>query len=156
MFRAYLKCNLFPVSTFCGQILRIQAEPDELKCYPLLICTDQLKQSISVEIDRRKVQYGRVCNKYYRQKMNEILSVIDRFEKVLSRPIKDLEDIRVAMNALKVSSDSSWTSPSSCSVFPTISDHRCLELKLHRVYEVKLSNVHAMSDLEFIVSFTLD
>ena len=40
-------------------------------------------------------------NELYKQSMDELLEQVDDLSKRLSRPIKDLDDIRVAMAALK-------------------------------------------------------
>lgn len=45
--------------------------------------------------------YGKNANMKYRTQMEEIFNFIDDYNKKLSRPIKDLDDIRLAMNALK-------------------------------------------------------
>lgn len=44
---------------------------------------------------------GRHCNRKYRAEMENILTVVEESQKKLSRPIKDLDDIRIAMAALK-------------------------------------------------------
>ena len=45
--------------------------------------------------------FGRNANTKYRTQMEEIFSFIDDLNKRLMRPIKDLDDIRLAMYALK-------------------------------------------------------
>jgi dynein heavy chain len=45
--------------------------------------------------------YGQACNAKYRKEMLEVKTFIDDIEKRLSRPIKDLEDIRLVMLAIK-------------------------------------------------------
>lgn len=47
------------------------------------------------------VAYGKECNFKYRTEMEEIFSFIEDMTKRLNRPIKDLDDIRLAMIALK-------------------------------------------------------
>lgn len=44
---------------------------------------------------------GRHCNKKYRGEMENIFTLVEEFSKKLNRPIKDLDDIRIAMAALK-------------------------------------------------------
>ena len=48
-----------------------------------------------------RLHYGKACNKKYSTEMEEIFTFIDDLTKRLSRPIKDLDDIRFAMAALK-------------------------------------------------------
>lgn len=45
--------------------------------------------------------FGQNCNVRYRTEMEEIFTLIEDLTKRLSRPIKDLDDIRLAMGALK-------------------------------------------------------
>lgn len=47
------------------------------------------------------VVIGRHCNQKYRREMESIFTVVEEFNKKLNRPIKDLDDIRIAMAALK-------------------------------------------------------
>ena len=48
-----------------------------------------------------KVQFGRNMNTKYLTLMDKIMEMIDDFTKRLARPIKDLDDVRQAMAALK-------------------------------------------------------
>lgn len=45
--------------------------------------------------------FGQNCNVRYRTEMEEIFTFLEDMTKRLSRPIKDLDDIRHAMGALK-------------------------------------------------------
>jgi len=47
------------------------------------------------------VAYGRAMNKMYHTSMEEIFKQLEDINQQLSRPIKDLDDIRTAMAALK-------------------------------------------------------
>ena len=47
------------------------------------------------------MQYGKYCNKKYSFEMEDIFNFIDDTQKRLSRPIKDLDDIRHVMASLK-------------------------------------------------------
>ena len=47
------------------------------------------------------VAYGRAMNKKYHTLMEEIFKQLEDINQQLSRPIKDLDDIRTAMGALK-------------------------------------------------------
>lgn len=60
-----------------------------------------LKASIIAESKSWKVFYGRQMNKKYSTLLDSTLEQIDDLSKRLSRPIKDLDDIRIAMQALK-------------------------------------------------------
>ena len=53
------------------------------------------------EIRELTVLFAHACNEKYRQEMNELFTFIDRIDKRLSREIKDLEDIRLVMMAVK-------------------------------------------------------
>ena len=48
-----------------------------------------------------RVTYGRHTNTKYLTLMEKIMDQIDDFQKRLSRPIKDLDDVRQAMASLK-------------------------------------------------------
>ena len=48
-----------------------------------------------------KLAYGRSCNRRYASNMEEVFAFVDDLTKRLSRPIKDLDDVRSAMAGLK-------------------------------------------------------
>lgn len=56
--------------------------------------------ALQVEIKAWKLLFGKELNHTYCEKMEKILSFIDDYSKRLSRPIRDLEDVRQAMSAL--------------------------------------------------------
>ncbi len=60
-----------------------------------------LKLAIIAESKSWKVFYGRHMNKNYSSLLDSTLEQIDDLSKKLSRPIKDLDDVRIAMAALK-------------------------------------------------------
>lgn len=66
-----------------------------------LSSVEHLKASLCAETRAWCVAFGRNCNVKYRTEMEEIFTFIDDLTKRLSRPIKDLDDIRLAMGALK-------------------------------------------------------
>ena len=70
---------------------------------PLCACcfSERLKLSLTTETKAWCVAFGKACNEKYRTEMDEILEFIDDITKKLNRPIKDLDDIRLAMKALK-------------------------------------------------------
>lgn len=67
----------------------------------ILFITERLKLALCTEIRSWIHLYGRNANMKYRTQMEETFAFIDDLNKRLSRPIKDLDDIRLAMNALK-------------------------------------------------------
>lgn len=60
-----------------------------------------LKMSLTAETKNWMVDYGLYCNRKYRSEMEHIFTFIDEAGKKLNRQIKDLDDIRIAMAALK-------------------------------------------------------
>ena len=63
--------------------------------------SDHLKYALNQEVRDWILRYGQACNAKYRKEMNEVSSFIEDIEKRLSRPINDLEDIRLVMIAIK-------------------------------------------------------
>lgn len=57
--------------------------------------------SLTAETKNWMVDYGLYCNKKYRSEMEHIFAFVDEAGKKLNRQIKDLDDIRIAMEALK-------------------------------------------------------
>ena len=57
--------------------------------------------AMAAETKAWKVVYGRSMNAKYQGLMDEVLEQIDDLTKRLSRPIKDLDDVRQSMAALK-------------------------------------------------------
>lgn len=74
---------------------------ENVRVGPIAIFTQVLKDGLVAETRQWCLHYGKHCNNKYRTKMNEILEFIEDVGKRLSRPIKDLDDIRFAMAALK-------------------------------------------------------
>ena len=72
-----------------------------------LLCTkyyyiiDDLKITITAEAKSWRVTYGRHMNTKYLTLMDRIMEHIEDLHKRLSRPIKDLDDVRQAMATLK-------------------------------------------------------
>uniref|UniRef100_A0A665UP68 Dynein, axonemal, heavy chain 5 n=1 Tax=Echeneis naucrates TaxID=173247 RepID=A0A665UP68_ECHNA len=60
-----------------------------------------LKLSLTSETKNWMVDYGLCCNRKYRSEMEHIFAFVDEAGKKLNRQIKDLDDIRIAMAALK-------------------------------------------------------
>lgn len=57
--------------------------------------------SLTAETKNWMVDYGLFCNRKYRSEMEQIFAFVDEAGKKLNRQIKDLDDIRIAMAALK-------------------------------------------------------
>ena len=66
-----------------------------------LTSTEDLKIAMAAETNAWKVLYGRNMNTKYLSLMEQIMEQIDDMSRRLSRPIKDLDDIRQAMATLK-------------------------------------------------------
>eukprot|EP00118_Oscarella_pearsei_P013119 m.101516 g.101516 ORF g.101516 m.101516 type:complete len:4701 (+) comp37133_c1_seq2:73-14175(+) len=79
----------------------IAAEPDTVCVGAVCLCTESLKIALMAETKNWKLAYGRSCNCRYSSNMEEVFGFVDELTKRLSRPIKDLDDVRSAMAALK-------------------------------------------------------
>ncbi|CAF4139157.1 unnamed protein product, partial [Rotaria magnacalcarata] len=79
----------------------IDSQAEFMAVGPLAIFTEHLKFALNQEVRDWIVRYGQACNAKYRKEMNEVIAFIDDIEKRLSRPINDLEDIRLIMIAIK-------------------------------------------------------
>lgn len=62
---------------------------------------EDLKIAMAAEANAWKVLYGRNMNTKYLTLMEQVMEQVDDLSKKLSRPIKDLDDIRQAMAALR-------------------------------------------------------
>lgn len=67
---------------------------------PLLFMTEPLKISLLAEIKNWKRCYAKHLNDKCAREMDEMLEFFDGMMKRLSRPIKDLDDVRAAMAGL--------------------------------------------------------
>ncbi|XP_074540218.1 dynein axonemal heavy chain 5 [Halichoeres trimaculatus] len=81
--------------------LEINSEPEYITVGALALFTVDLKLSLSAETKNWMVDYGLYCNRKYRSEMEQIFTFVDEAGKKLNRQIKDLDDIRIAMAALK-------------------------------------------------------
>ncbi|XP_048224317.1 dynein axonemal heavy chain 5 [Perognathus longimembris pacificus] len=96
------------LSEFESQILYFQNLEQEINAEPERVCvgaialyTADLKFSLTAETRAWLMVVGRHCNHKYRSEMETIFALVEEFSKKLNRPIKDLDDIRIAMAALK-------------------------------------------------------
>uniref|UniRef100_A0A673YAG8 Dynein axonemal heavy chain 5 n=1 Tax=Salmo trutta TaxID=8032 RepID=A0A673YAG8_SALTR len=81
--------------------LEINAEPEYITVGALALYTADLKMALTAETKSWMVDYGLHCNRKYRTDMESIFMLVDEAAKKLNRPIKDLDDIRIAMASLK-------------------------------------------------------
>uniref|UniRef100_A0A3P9MF80 Dynein, axonemal, heavy chain 5 n=1 Tax=Oryzias latipes TaxID=8090 RepID=A0A3P9MF80_ORYLA len=73
---------------------KINSEPEYINVGALALFT------LTVETMQWMNDYQMCCNKKYQQELEQILAIIDEAGKKLNRPIKDLDDIRIAMAAI--------------------------------------------------------
>ncbi|KAM4687754.1 dynein axonemal heavy chain 5 [Discoglossus pictus] len=81
--------------------LEINSEPEYICVGSIALYTVNLKLALTSETKAWMVDLGRHCNKKYRTEMENIFTFVEEIGKKLNRPIKDLDDIRIAMAALK-------------------------------------------------------
>ncbi|XP_039973302.1 dynein heavy chain 5, axonemal [Xiphias gladius] len=81
--------------------LEINSEPEFITVGALALFTADLKMSLTAETKNWMVAYGLYCNRKYHSEMEQIFAFVDEAGKKLNRQIKDLDDIRIAMAALK-------------------------------------------------------
>ncbi|CAI5780204.1 dynein heavy chain 5, axonemal [Podarcis lilfordi] len=81
--------------------LEINSEPEYICVGTVALFTADLKLALTTETKAWMVAFGRHCNKKYRTEMENIFTFVEEISKKLNRPIKDLDDIRIAMAALK-------------------------------------------------------
>ncbi len=67
---------------------------------PLLFVTEKLRLAFITEARNWKLMYGKIMNEKCARDMDEILEFFDNMGKRLSRPVKDLDDVRSHMAAL--------------------------------------------------------
>nr|XP_044988409.1 dynein axonemal heavy chain 5 [Jaculus jaculus] len=96
------------LAEFESQILYFQKLEQEINAEPECVCvgsialyTADLKFSLTAETKAWMVVIGRHCNKKFKSEMENIFMLVEEFHKKLNRPIKDLDDIRIAMAALQ-------------------------------------------------------
>ncbi|XP_062925653.1 dynein axonemal heavy chain 5 [Mobula hypostoma] len=96
------------LSEFESQILyyrdlesKINSQPEYICVGALALYTADLKLAITSETKAWMCAFGQHCSTKYRTEMENIFAFIEEAGKKLNRPIKDLDDIRIAMAALK-------------------------------------------------------
>jgi dynein heavy chain len=78
----------------------IEELPHTFQVGSIIYVTDSLKRSLLQEISNWKLAYGKEMNDKAASDMRHLLEMIDEIQKRLSRPCKDLDDIRAHMAAL--------------------------------------------------------
>ncbi|XP_027519575.1 dynein heavy chain 5, axonemal isoform X9 [Corapipo altera] len=81
--------------------LKINSEPEYICVGAIAMYTADLKLALRSETKTWMTLLGYHCNKKYRTEMEAILTFIEETGKKLNRSITDLDDIRIAMSALK-------------------------------------------------------
>ncbi|KAM6102183.1 dynein axonemal heavy chain 5 isoform 6-T6 [Theristicus caerulescens] len=81
--------------------LKIDSEPEYICVGAIALYTADLKLALRAEAKAWMTLLGCHCNKKYRTEMEAIFTFIEETGKKLNRRIKDLDDIRTAMSALK-------------------------------------------------------
>ncbi|KAJ7395639.1 hypothetical protein BTVI_152782 [Pitangus sulphuratus] len=81
--------------------LKINSEPEYICVGAIAMYTADLKLALRSETKTWMTLLGYHCNKKYRTEMEAILTFIEETGKKLNRNITDLDDIRIAMSALK-------------------------------------------------------
>ncbi|XP_052062310.1 dynein axonemal heavy chain 5-like isoform X2 [Mytilus californianus] len=81
--------------------IQINALPEYYDVGPIGMYTEKLKLGLTIETKQWRVHFGKACNQKYSSEMEEMFEFIEDLNKRLSRPLKDLDDIRYAMGSLK-------------------------------------------------------
>ena len=79
----------------------ILTEPDTIPAGAIALSSEGLKITLCAEAKSWRVCYGRAMIHKYETVMDEVFTSIDDWGKRLSRPLKDLDDIRSVMATLK-------------------------------------------------------
>lgn len=66
----------------------------------IVYVTENLKRALLTEINNWKLAFGKAINEKTANDMTKIFDLVDDLQKRLSRPCKDLDDIRSHMKAL--------------------------------------------------------
>ncbi|ESO89757.1 hypothetical protein LOTGIDRAFT_192667 [Lottia gigantea] len=80
---------------------QIMSEPEYYDVGAIALYTEKLKLGLTTETRAWRLHYGKACDNKYQNEMEEIFNFIEDMTKRLNRPIKDLDDIRFSMQALK-------------------------------------------------------
>lgn len=89
------------MSNYSKLVDEISMEPEVLQAGPLALRTEKLLFALTTEAKAWVVCYGRTMSTKYQLVMDDVSSSINDWSKRLSRPLKDLDDIRSVMATLK-------------------------------------------------------
>ena len=81
--------------------IAIRAVDSSIPVGAIMLDTEEFKMALINETNAWKSDFAKLLNKLSHTNMNEILSFTDDLTKRLTRGVNDLEDVRLAMNALK-------------------------------------------------------
>ena len=81
--------------------VNIAEEPEFYTIGPVAIYTERLQLGVTTETKQWRLMYGKACNNKYHTEMVGIFDFIEDLTKRLDRKVKDLDDIRLLMAALK-------------------------------------------------------
>ncbi len=97
------KVNEFEIKirSFSTLTHEINSYPDILPVSVIALVTERLKMSLNTEIQLWKNCYGLAANQKYKKEINDVLVFVEDATKRLQRDIRDLEDIKTAMDTLK-------------------------------------------------------
>lgn len=80
---------------------QIKNESFQSICFDLFLSSPEpMKLALSIEAKAWKMLLCRYLNEEYKKKMSDMITFINEYLKKLSRPIRDLDDVRFAMEAL--------------------------------------------------------
>ena len=69
---------------------------------PLAIYTENIRTALQTEAKAWVLLFARHMNEKYEAMMTKLLKLMEDWAAQLSRPIKDLDDIRATMSCLKI------------------------------------------------------
>ncbi|BFZ13509.1 hypothetical protein BsWGS_16546 [Bradybaena similaris] len=81
--------------------VEIHSLPEYYDAGPIAVYTEHLKIGLTNETKAWRMTYGKYCSNKYKTQMEDIFRFIEDLGKRLAHPVKDLDDIRFAMAALK-------------------------------------------------------
>ena len=81
--------------------IAIEAMEETIPVGSMLLHTHDFKLALQVETASWKSAYAKLLNQKTQKDMEELFTFADETIKKMSRPIEDLEDVRLAMNSLK-------------------------------------------------------
>ncbi|KFU84710.1 Dynein heavy chain 8, axonemal, partial [Chaetura pelagica] len=89
----------------------LEQEVEDLKSIillgPIELHTEPLKKALGIEAKAWKMLLCQSLNEEYKKKILDLVSFINEYLKKLSRPLRDLDDIRFAMETLSIINDNS-------------------------------------------------